>query len=340
MTVTRRALLVLKWLGIVVLALLVLALVAGAVYEQYARREAAGRFPPRGQMVDIGGRKIHLDCRGAGSPTVILESGLDVAGTLSWYKVLDAIAKTTRTCSYDRAGIMWSDAPPHAQDGDHVARDLHDVLAAAKIDGPLVLVGHSLGGPYIMNYTRQFGANVKGLVFVDASHPDQFEKMVLPGKEKEVPQPPFVMRALAAMSWTGLPRFMDSPPIPGEPKQIGEARKADLGHSMNGALAELAALGTSLRQGGQLRSLGNRPIVVLTAMKPYDAAVLEAQKLTAAQGAARQLMWESLQDDEARWSTRSRHESVLDASHYIQLDRPDVVIRAVEEVVATVRADP
>jgi pimeloyl-ACP methyl ester carboxylesterase len=335
----RRLKAVAKWTAIVIVTIVVVALIGGALYEQYARRDAAKRFPPRGRMVDIGGRRIHLDCRGSGSPTVILESGLDINGTLAWYKVQDAIAKTTRVCSSDRAGIMWSDAPPHAQDGDHAARDLHAALAGAGIDGPLVLLGHSLGGPYIMNYTRQFGGNVKGLVFVDASHPDQIAKMTLPGKRPESPELPLILRVMGKLSWTGLSRLLPVQGTPDEPKAITDMRQAYLGHSMQGAIAEMTALPTIFAQGGKLRALGDRPIVVLTAMKPNSPEELQAQGLTPAEGLAHQKLWQGLHDDEASWSTRSRHQLVPDAGHYIQLERPDVVLRAVSDVVAAVRAD-
>lgn len=330
---------ILKWIAIGIVTIILIALIGGALYEQYARRDAARRFPPPGEMVDIGGRRIHLDCRGSGSPTVVLEAGLDVNGSLSWYKVQDEIAKTTRVCSSDRAGIMWSDAPPHAQDGDHAARDLHAALRGAGIDGPLVLVGHSLGGPYIMNYTRQFGGDVKGLVFVDASHPDQVEKLTLPGKEPESTEPPLAMRILSKLTWTGLLRLVPMQGSPDEPKAITDARQAYLGHSMQGATAEMTALPTIFAQGGKLRTLGDRPLVVLTAAKPNSPEELQAQGLTAEEGLAQQALWRGLHEDEARWSTRSRHELVPDAGHYIQLDRPDAVVRAIKEIVAAVRTD-
>ena len=141
----------LKRIGLGTVALIAIAVIFGSGYEFVARQRAHTNYPPPGQMVDIGGRKMHLDCRGTGSPTVILESGLDTNGSLSWDKVQDEIAQLTRTCSYDRAGVMWSEPKAEPQDADGVVADLHATLVAAGITGPLVMVCHSLGGPYIMN---------------------------------------------------------------------------------------------------------------------------------------------------------------------------------------------
>ena len=136
------------------LALFALILVVGAVWEQVQRRAAVRRFPPQGTLVDIGGRKIQLDCRGSGSPTVVLIHGLDTGGSLSWSAVHDSIARTTRTCAYSRAGIMWSDPTP-AFTPIGMAEDLHAALNAGGEKPPFVLVGHSLGGPISLLYTRR-----------------------------------------------------------------------------------------------------------------------------------------------------------------------------------------
>src|SRR5689334_14700140 len=90
-------------------ALLLVAIVFGSIAEMVMRKRAASRYPAPGQLVDVGGRRIQLDCRGSGSPTVVLESGLDNLGSVSWALVHDSIAATSRTCGYSRAGIMWSD---------------------------------------------------------------------------------------------------------------------------------------------------------------------------------------------------------------------------------------
>lgn len=333
-----RALRVLKRIGIGLGGIVVLAVAFGAACEQWARHSAAKDFPPRGQLVDIGGRKLHLDCRGSGSPTVILESGVDPNGTLSWRPVHDSIARITRTCAYDRAGIMWSDDKSGPHDGEGVARDLHAMLEKAGIGGPLVLVGLSAGGPYAMTYTRLYGDDVKGIVFVDASHADQGKKLPPPGRKAYV-ELPFVPRAMSALAWTGIWRLVPAQAAPGEPPAEAGARQAYMGHSIGGVIAEMDALPAIWEQAGKLRNLGDRPVVVLTSTQPYPPEMLQGLGVTKAEGEGMQARWKALHAEIASWSTRSRQELVPDAGHYIQNERPDVVVRAVDEVVKAVRAD-
>jgi len=317
-------------------------LVAGIVYEQIARHRAARDYPPRGQMVDIGGRKMHIDCRGKGSPTVIFEAGLGTTGSLSWDRVHDAVARTTRACAYDRAGVMWSDPTPGEQDAERVSDDLHATLTAAGIGGPLVMVGHSLGGPYIMTFVRKYGDPVKGLVFVDTSHPDQMKRMASTKPEKPSAGER-VRDLLIASSWTGLLRAteLDSgiPEVPGMSDRTRTVGTAYRLQSLAGMRKEVAAFDRIDAQAGKLRTLGDRPLVVLTATEPYPGEMLTATEMTRAEADRLQAIWKVLQADEASWSSRSRHELVPDSGHYIQNERPDLVIKAVRDVVDTVRAD-
>src|SRR6185295_13804536 len=155
------------------IALLVATLSIGLVSEALIRQRVTAKFPAPGRLVDIGGRRIQIDCRGSGSPTVVLESGLDMLGSLSWATVHDSIAKTTRVCAYSRAGIMWSDPSSAPFNSQNVARDLHAALSSAGERAPFIMAGHSLGGPYVMTFTRLYPSEVAGIVLVDASHPDQ-----------------------------------------------------------------------------------------------------------------------------------------------------------------------
>src|SRR5260370_333049 len=118
-------------LGVPIAALAALLLVVGPIWEQVERRKAIQEFPARGRLVDIGERRIQIDCRGTGSPIVVFESGLGIDGSMSWVTVHDEVAKFTRACSYSRAGIIWSDDKAGPHDGAGVARDLHATLEAA-----------------------------------------------------------------------------------------------------------------------------------------------------------------------------------------------------------------
>lgn len=326
----------LKWIGLGLFTLLAGATLFGSIYEVVARNHAHDTYKPRGLLVDIGGRKLHVDCRGVGSPTVILESGLDTNGSLSWEKIQDPISRLTRTCSYDRAGVMWSDAKAGPQDADGVAQDLHAALSAMGINGPLVLVCHSLGGPYIMNYTKKYGDSVKGLVFVDCSHPDQLTRL---GVDKIPKGVPFLYKALDALAWTGILRVTPDDSPPGMPDRIKPIGKAYLGETFGGSMKEMANIEATFREGGELRTLGDRPLVVLTAMQPFTKETRDSIGLTEQEANTLQINWEKLNKEAASWSTHSRQQNVPDSMHYIQFQRPDLVIQAITDVVTTVRAN-
>ena len=119
------------------------------IRESVTRARYRAEFPPPGQMVDLGGHQIHLNCVGSGTPTVVFEADLDQYGSLSWTPVQAEIGKVTRACSYDRAGIMWSEPGPRPRDGETIAGELGAALDAAGERGPYVLVGHAFGGAYV-----------------------------------------------------------------------------------------------------------------------------------------------------------------------------------------------
>lgn len=328
--------------GLGILGLILVLLIVGVIYENLGRRNAAQNFPPPGKLVDIGGRHIQLDCRGSGSPTVVFQSGLDMEGSLSWSAVHDEIAKTTRACAYSRAGIMWSaphDAPQLAKS---IAEDLHAALKNANEKGPLVLVGHSAGGPYNMIYTKYFGADVAGLVFVDTSHPDQISqfKALEVLESHSVPWSlkldwywsVFLNKSGAALNWTGIVRLN----VAMEEKEKNrtesndQAVKAYASTSLGPTLKEDDAFEQTLNEAGTFRHLGDRPIVVLTAVHPVPKQESKFEKTSREN-------WSRMQADQAKWSSQSQHQLVQDTGHYIQFDQPAVVIDAVRSVISKVR---
>lgn len=281
---------------------------------------------------------MQIDCRGTGLPTVVLESGLDNLGSLSWASVHDSIARTTRVCAYSRAGIMWSDASNGAFDVTSVARDLHSALSAAGERAPYVMVGHSIGGPYVMGFTHAYPSEVKGLVFVDASHPDQFDRFREITGKSLVP-PPGEVKLGAALAWTGLVRLLPVGAIPKTwPVETWRVAPAFLPLSVGGLANETEAIPATLAAVRAMRHLGDRPLVVLTAGREQPSTALQSMGVTREQGMRlRDASW-VLHDDQTSWTQHGRHEVVPDATHYIQFDRPDVVIRVTREVVEAVRA--
>jgi pimeloyl-ACP methyl ester carboxylesterase len=330
---------ILKTVGLLIAVAVALLLGVGAIWEQVERQRAAHDFPAPGRLVDIGGRRIQIDCRGTGSPAIVFESELDLNGSLSWTKVQDDVTKFTRACAYSRAGIIWSDDKSGSHDGVGVARDLHATLAAANEKRPFVLVGHSLGGPYITIYTKLYGDEVAGLVYVDASHPDQQKRMEaalgkLPGSSA---------RVAVNLRWTGVVRLAallrgcHAPPnVPCETVKISTIFASK---SVAAATAEKDSMPSTLAEAGTFRNLGARPIAVLTHNESLTDAVLKRLGMSKLEGEKLDNLWLDLHNDMASWSSRSTHRVLDDAGHYIQFDRPDAVVTAIREVVDGVRSE-
>jgi pimeloyl-ACP methyl ester carboxylesterase len=158
---------VLLWSVVAILVLLII----GAIYQAIATEIDQRRYPPPGELVEVGDHRLHIHCVGEGSPTVILES--TSGGTsANWAWVQPEVAKTTRVCAYDRGGRGWSELGPQPRDAIQIAGELHALLRNADVPAPYVLVGHSAGGLFIREYAEQYPNEVAGMVLLDASHPD------------------------------------------------------------------------------------------------------------------------------------------------------------------------
>jgi pimeloyl-ACP methyl ester carboxylesterase len=159
------------------LAAIALLMAAGATYQVWRETREAEQFPPPGMLVDIGGRKLHLVCSGAGEPAVIFEAS-GFGSSLSFSVARDEIALQTQVCSYDRAGTGWSDPAPGILSVGLLADDLHALLERAELPPPYILVPSSIGGLTVELFARRHPDQVAGLVFLDAANSDTFERRV------------------------------------------------------------------------------------------------------------------------------------------------------------------
>ena len=226
------------------------------------------------------------------------------------------------------------------QNGKTIADDLHAALTKAEEHPPYVLVGHSIGGPYITTFTKYHGPEVAGLVFVDASHPDQVNRFrTLTPQTLAASMKMF--KVAATFARIGVVRKLaatDS--APPEPTHAVRATAAYASTSLPALLKEADAFNQTLSEARTFNQLGDRPLFVLTATAPMPKSDLAAMKMTPEQGKEYQARWLQMQNEEASWSSRSQHELVPNSGHYIQFDKPSVVIGAIRSVIDSVRRTP
>ena len=157
-----------RWLLYPVLAVTALAAVGGG-YATVGAAADARAYPRPGQLIDVGGHSLHLNCTGSGSPTVVLQpGGGEMSSNMGW--IAPAVARGTRVCVYDRAGRGWSEPADAPQDAAQIATDLHTLLQRANVPGPYVLAGHSFGGLYVLTYAAHYPDEVAGMVLVDSTN--------------------------------------------------------------------------------------------------------------------------------------------------------------------------
>jgi len=328
-----------------VLALALPCLPLLSACESFFAAEAARSYPVQGQLVDVGnGRRIQIDCRGENGPTVVFQAGGDMLGSLGWKPVLEKISKNARACAYSRAGILWSDPATGLFKPEDVARDLHAALEAAGEKPPYVLVAHSRGGLYNMIFAGLYRDEIAGLVFADSSHPDQdvrFREAGFPAGEYVTPAQEIGL----ALKWTGLMRLS---PYPADPS-ISDEVKAFLPKSAEANARESRGRNKTLATAGLYRDFQNWPVVVLARELPeqsqarrqadaHEAYLLSPDGLDAdADTPVNEVVWRKLQADLATWSSKGRLQIVPDSNHAFFFFKPDVVVSAINEVLAAAR---
>ncbi len=310
------------------LILLLLALITGFVYERVARAVTAKKFQPEGELIDVGGHKLHIVSKGTGTPTVVFESGLDIAGSLAWHAVHDSIAQFTQAVAYDRAGILWSERGKQPKTGAVIADDLYKLLKKSGHSGPYILVGHSLAGIILRPFLDKYRNEIVGLVLVDASHPYQLERFS-PEANKTMKLPPSWLIKLG--SEIGIIRFAGAGPLfntePSDSNNLIFQARAPM--SMYGVADEIKHLEDLAKESQEFGKLDSLPLIVLTGNHPERYKQFSDSIL----GLQINGVWQDLQKDHLKLSTKSEQVMADKSIHYIQFEQPDLVIKAVRTLV-------
>ena len=305
--------------------------------------------PPPGKLIDLGGYKLHLNCTGSGSPTVVLSAGSGDFST-DWALVQPRVAASTRVCSYDRSGAAWSDLGPKPRTIYQEAFDLERLLRAAGERGPYIVVGQSLGGMVARVFAERYPRKTAGVVLVDAYSEDaqlslngKLTRLRLLAKDRKIPAPRSTLTADDAMTTTEVKNAQDfirdaigtpkiEPPFDKLPPDAQRARLWAVVQpkSFAGGDDYLAEISATVYRESQRKAhpLGDTPLIVLARGKsdypPDVAAVLTAEHN------AQQAKFATL-------STRGTEIIVPNAGHHIQLDAPDAVVDAIRRLVDRAR---
>lgn len=290
-----------------------------------------------GELADVGGRRLNLRCTGAGGPTVILMAGLS-SWSFIWYKTQPVIAQKTRVCTFDRAGYGFSDPAPKPQILSDVADDLHAALKAASIPEPYVLVGHSLGGLEARIYAQRWPKEVTGMVLLDTSPAgegliDQAQPGFEEVQKKENYASITLHCALLAANGPLAPSHPEyeqctTGPVPADtPAAVRKIWPTFFtAYYAAGKVSLMSSLYTHRYDDVDHLRLGAMPLVVLSIEAPWGELTNYNK------------VWNALHADLARLSSRGAHRIVEGSGHVIQLDRPQAVIDAVDEVLSQLRA--
>lgn len=304
---------------------------AGAIGEQIGAWLDLRRFPPPGARVDVGdGRRLYLDCRGGGAPTVVLQSG-HWSWSPSWVLVQPQVAAFTRVCSYDRAGLGRSDAGPAPRSAAAVVADEALLLARAGVAPPYVLVGHSAGGMYQRLYQAAHPAQVAGLVLVETDAPgdDADRRQVY-----DAPDDRRVAAVMTGLTHLGLFRLLVQGlgvmPGPPESRRYPEEAQVRMRADMTRLARAINGEWDSYRSAYRTvpaAPLGDLPLVVIAALG-YQKTPADRED------------WRRRQQGLAALSRRSRLVVLEDEPHAVPFLRPEVVVSAVREVVDQARRPP
>ncbi len=337
----RRIGRILKFLA----AVFAVAILAGITYEQLGQRKDRRRFPQVGHSVDIGGRSLNINCAGEGNPAVILDTGGSAPG-LTNLPLQALIAKLTRTCWFDRAGLGWSDPSSVTQTGAAIADDLHALLHAAGVAPPYILVGQSFSGFNVRVFAGKYPSEGAGIVLLDSVQEDQqqYEPRSTLAPVNRLPREvrSLLCRVVPLAVRVGVVRLLLN--VSGPSREVPPGLTKDQVTTLHGlelqpksfvAGAGCNAWEQSAAQARAAGKIGDLPLMVLTAGKPLAIGDPEVDKELAV---FHEIWVHQLQPKLAQLSIRGRQVIVENSIHGIAGEMPGAAVDAIREVLSEVRA--
>jgi pimeloyl-ACP methyl ester carboxylesterase len=249
----------------------------GGIFETIQEQVDRSTTAMPGHLVDVGGRRLYVHCIGSGSPTVVLVSGLAETSVYWAGWIAPVVAKNTTVCAYDRAGQGRSDPPASPQDGVAVATDLRTLLDHAQIPGPYVLVGHSTGGAYVRIFAARYPDQVAGMVLLDSQPNDALTGLPdFPSFYSTIRRASALFPSLARLGVFQLVNRFAGDPLP-VPTRDEERAVVSTGSLNRIERDEYIELPMTLTAAAALTTLGDRPLIVVTAGKGASAGWLPLQ---------------------------------------------------------------
>ena len=313
-----------------IVIVLVAFLAGNCAYNAIAIQVFRASNPPMGSLYSVNGHNMQLYCVGKGSPAIVLEPGLSASSdALVMQEFQSKLAGITRVCAYDRAGLGWSESQPGPSDADHIAANLHAVLAQSGEKGPYVFLVHSYGGIYARDYTARYPDEVAGLILLDSATPFQEQRSEL----LRFSGPKLAILRVAYM--LGLPRLMGGcgRPFPGVEGRLGKAMGEDACLVHPEMFKEFQAMTQSSQETEHAGPFGSLPILIISE---------DTSKLTSGPNPPKQMvelahLVDEMQEDLKRLSTRSRRIIATGSGHIIQRDREDLVVKETQVFVDQLR---
>jgi pimeloyl-ACP methyl ester carboxylesterase len=300
----------------------VIAVTAAAL--QIHRYEIASANPPPGKLIDVGGYRLHLHCLGEGKPTVLLEAGNNEF-SLTWSDIQPRLAATAKVCSYDRAGLGWSDPSPLPRTVDNMVKELNTLATNSGLEPPFVLAGHSYGGYIGMRYAQQYPSQVKALVLIDSAHPQQFARIPSYFNDRRFEKFQDQFQHLQVLNKTGI-LALEPQTIPDhglkEPALTEYRSILAATNYFKGALRETKALRDSFQHPETGPSKLDIPVSVIIRGKNDDMA------------AGEYATWRQLQMELAKMSRNSSLFVARHSGHYVQIDQPQFVAGVITNILS------